>query len=179
LKSKTDLIPSNPAAIGSAMTLTSAYDAAKSANSVAPDNTSIAAIKESIDTFLDAAISAVLTAVENLQILVSAIQINYIGPVPTNGNASIQIGDDYYASDGRALVWSSLVWPTLTGGTVAMYVAGQSFQGVLSNAAKTATFELSKSQTNLITAGAHPLEIVATLASGHVVTLVSATLIAE
>jgi len=66
IKAKSDLIPAQPAAVGSAMTLTSAYDAAKSAasqssvnaiptapllaaNYTAPDNAGITAIKAKTD----------------------------------------------------------------------------------------------------------------------------------
>ena len=66
IKGKTDTIPANPAAVGSAMTLTSAYDAAKTAasqssvnaipttpllaaNYTAPDNAGITAIKNKTD----------------------------------------------------------------------------------------------------------------------------------
>jgi hypothetical protein len=127
---------------------------------------------------LDAAISAVLTAITELQVLIAAIQIIYLGPVPTAGDVEIVIGDDYFSADGRALIWTSVSWPTLTGGSVVLNVAGQSIAGTLLNSTKTATFELTHTQTGLIEEGIHPLEAVATLASGHIVTLVSANLIA-
>jgi hypothetical protein len=70
VKAKTDLIPASPAAVGSAMALTSGYDAAKTAatqtsvnaipttpllaaNYTAPDNTSITAIKAKTDTLVN------------------------------------------------------------------------------------------------------------------------------
>ena len=53
IKAKTDTIPASPAAVGSAMTLTSAYDAAKTALAAsaytAPDNASVSAIKAKTD----------------------------------------------------------------------------------------------------------------------------------
>jgi len=53
VKAKTDNLPASPAAVGSAMTLTVAYDAAKTALAstayTAPDNTSITAIKAKTD----------------------------------------------------------------------------------------------------------------------------------
>lgn len=67
IKAKTDNLPSSPAATGAAMTLTTAYDAAKTANATAPDNTSIAAIKAKTDNLPSdpAGQSATGTAITN------------------------------------------------------------------------------------------------------------------
>ena len=66
VKAKTDNLPVNPAAVGSAMTLTAAYDAAKTASQFDPDNTavtidsaSVAAVQAGLSTF-DPSVSAVV-----------------------------------------------------------------------------------------------------------------------
>jgi hypothetical protein len=59
IKAKTDNLPASPAAVGSAMTLTAAYDAAKSAASQAS--------VDIIDDFLDTEIAAILADTNELQ----------------------------------------------------------------------------------------------------------------
>lgn len=59
IKAKTDNLPASPAAVGSAMTLTSAYDAAKTAASQSSVNT--------IDDFLDTEVAAILADTNELQ----------------------------------------------------------------------------------------------------------------
>ena len=58
VKAKTDNLPANPAAVGSAMTLTAAYDAAKTASQFDPeittvtiDNQSVQAVQSGLSTF--------------------------------------------------------------------------------------------------------------------------------
>ena len=58
VKAKTDNLPQNPAAVGSAMTLTAAYDAAKTASQFDPetttvtiDNQSVQAVQSGLSTF--------------------------------------------------------------------------------------------------------------------------------
>ena len=59
IKAKTDNLPATPAAVGSAMTLTAAYDAAKTAATQTSVNT--------IDDFLDTEIAAILADTNELQ----------------------------------------------------------------------------------------------------------------
>lgn len=68
IKAKTDNLPASPAAVGSAMTLTSAYDAAKSAASQASVNTIdniVDAILEDTGTTLPATLTALPAAIWN------------------------------------------------------------------------------------------------------------------
>ncbi len=144
-------------------------------NYTAPDNSAIAAIKAKVDSYLDAAISAVLAAVS----AISGSRVTVVSPISSSGDVTIQIGDDYYSADGRALVWTSASWPTLTGGSAVLNVDGASTSVTLDNATKTATVELSSSFTGAIPAGVYHFEILATLANGHIVTLVSGNMTAE
>ncbi len=187
IKAKTDNLPASPAATGAAMTLTAAYDAAKTAATqasvdaidisglVPPDNAGIAAIQATVSMYLDVAISSVLAAVS----AISGSRVTVVSPITSSGDVTIQIGDDYYSADGRALVWTSASWPTLTGGSAVLSVDGASTSVVLDNATKTATVELSTAFTGAIPAGTYHFEIVATLSNGHIVTLVSGNLTAE
>ena len=66
VKAKTDNLPASPAAVGDAMTLTAAYDAAKTASQFDPANTavtidsaSVAAVRYGLSTF-DPSVSAVV-----------------------------------------------------------------------------------------------------------------------
>ena len=101
------------------------------------------------------------------------VSVTVVSPILATGNANIQIGDDYFSVDGRALAWSSSSWPTLTGGSVVLKVAGQTITGTLTEATKTASFDVTKAQTAAIPAASNFAEIIATLANGHVVTLAS------
>jgi hypothetical protein len=73
---------------------------------------------------LDATISsrATLASLAN-----TSIQV--VGPVSTTGTISILAGDDYLASDTRALVWEDVTgtrWPSLSGATITLDVFDES-----------------------------------------------------
>lgn len=98
------------------------------------------------------------------------------------------IGDDYLAANTRALRWSDAGWPDLTGGSVVVVlrryraapdraVAGP-FAGSVLNLA-TAQLELTKDQTSTLKPGHHVYQVIATLASGAVVTLAIGAAIAS
>ena len=75
IKAKTDNLPASPSAVGSAMTLTAAYDAARTALAesgyTAPDNAGITAIKAKTDNLpaSPAAVSNIPTADQNADAL--------------------------------------------------------------------------------------------------------------
>ena len=78
IKSKTDNLPASPAATGDAMTLTAAYDAAKTASQFDPetttvtiDNQSVQAVQSGLSTF-DAATDAVTIATAQASTLATA-----------------------------------------------------------------------------------------------------------
>jgi hypothetical protein len=61
IQAKTDNIPASPAAVGSAMTLTAAYDAAKTAAQPGADGDTLKSLSDQIDS---AALEATLTAIK-------------------------------------------------------------------------------------------------------------------
>lgn len=112
IKAKTDLIPASPAAVGSAMTLTAAYDAAKTAAAAgaqmdlvnAPNATAVTAIQSGLAT--GAALSTVDTVVDAIKIvtdaIVTALELdgavyrfteNALEEAPTGGGSSITVND--------------------------------------------------------------------------------------
>lgn len=112
IKAKTDLIPASPAAIGSAMTLTAAYDAAKTAAAAgaqmdlvnAPNATAVTAIQSGLAT--GSAVSTVDTVVDAIKIvtdaLVTALELdgtvyrfteNALEEAPTGGGTPITVND--------------------------------------------------------------------------------------
>jgi hypothetical protein len=100
------------------------------------------------------------------------------GPVISGGEIHIVAGDDYMADDGRALEWSSLAWPNLAGASVVFHSdVGADISMTVVTAGtgieQMVRLELTKTQTaNLIPM--RNFAVVATLADGHVVTLVIA-----
>lgn len=112
VKSKTDNLPASPAAVGSAMTLTYAYDAAKTAAQAgdemdlvnAPNATAVTAIQSGLAT--GAALSTVDTVVDAIKIvtdaIVTALELdgtvyrfteNALEEAPTGGGTPITVND--------------------------------------------------------------------------------------
>jgi hypothetical protein len=110
--------------------------------------------------------------------------VTVTGPVTAGGAVTIVKGDDYFAADGRALEWQSADWPNLTGATITFRVLQQIRDDVLltkagsvvtpTGTAKVRT-ELTAAETGGLSAGGHRFEVVATLSSGRVATLVRDT----
>jgi hypothetical protein len=104
--------------------------------------------------------------------------------VGQTGNAQIVAGDDYSATDARALDWTEgagSLWPTdLTGATVAVkvYAAG-TLLATWAGSVVTATGSSKKvrcapsaTQTGALAPGSYQIDVEATLASGRKATLV-------
>lgn len=102
-----------------------------------------------------------------------------VTPVSADGE-TVQIvqGDDYHASDGRALEWTGDLWPDLTSATIAFHIADAdpfTAEGSVTDAGvgpQTVRVQLTAEQTAALNAGQHPFDVEATLESGRVVTLV-------
>jgi calcineurin-like phosphoesterase family protein len=144
----------------SGFSLTSAYDAAKTAASQASVDALAAKIGE-------------------------GTVINVISPLnPESLQLTLVRGDDYAAADGRALEWSSSDWPDLTDATV-IFSAVPAKKSVSGKWSTTATVvhpgettqivrvELTTTQTASLDVGpnAYLYDIEATLVNGHRVTL--------
>ena len=120
VKAKTDNLPGSPAAVGSAMTLTGAYDAAKTAASQASVDTLPTAAESA--TAVWSAGTRTLTSsgsgsVEVLSFDDAALDqlrgVEFIGPQAVYGEAKqIVAGDDY--SGSRAIVFASDAIPDLS-----------------------------------------------------------------
>lgn len=80
---------------------------------------------------------------------------------------SLVAGDDYYNIDGRALEWSSDVWPDITGAAVTLRISTGatplSVAGTVVTAgigvAQSVRFELSDTNTSALNAGGHTWEV--------------------
>lgn len=108
---------------------------------------------------------------------IGTAQISVVSPVASDGDVETYQGDDYNDTDGRALEWadSDGSWPSLTSATIAVIIGGVvELVGSVVDA-NTARLELTATQTAAITAKEHPFQVVATLASARVVTLVEGT----
>ena len=112
--------------------------------------------------------------------------VTAVAPVASDGATTVYQGDDYAATDGRALEWSAATWPDLTNATMHLMVRAQtgalfSKAGTVvsaGGATQTIRVELTDDETALLEAwpAASVLRIRATLASGNKVTLVDSTL---
>lgn len=121
----------------------------------APDNADIAAIKAKTN-------------------LISGTNITLVSPVTEGGTVEIVQGDDYKATDGRALQWSSTSWPVLTSGSIELELRKgtltASFAGSVLSATE-AQVELTATDTEPLETGTWQYALKATLADGSVVTV--------
>lgn len=113
--------------------------------------------------------------------------ITVTGPVASGGAVSVIQGDSYFAADGRALVWTNAAgsWPDLTGAAVNCYVytalpggPAATFAAAVvtpSGPNQQLRLELTSAQSAALPARAGAFAVRATLASGHVATLVDST----
>lgn len=118
----------------------------------------------------------------------AAATATLVSPVAVSGNATLVIGDSYYAADGRSLRWTdNNLWPDLTGASVRFVLLAPSGTLLLSKAGtiptpsganKTIQLELDATDTTPLPAGAHHLYALATLANGHPATLVQVKCVA-
>ncbi len=109
---------------------------------------------------------------------IAGASVSVVSPVASNGTSiNLIYGDDYVAADNRALVFSSLTGPILTGGTVALNIqcatAVVSAAGVITGE-HSCYIELTDTKIATIGVGVWRYDLQATLAtSANVVTLVS------
>lgn len=150
IKAKTDLLPASPAATGDIPTATQIADAVL--NDTGAGNTGL------IPTKLN---------------LIAADGFDVISPVADSGDVTTYQGDSYNNSDSRALEWTNDDWPTLTSGSVVIRVSGLEFTGSIPSA-KVVRLELTAAQSATIPEGNNAFQVIATLSSTRVVTLVDA-----
>jgi hypothetical protein len=117
--------------------------------------------------------------------LAASPNITLIAPVLSSGSVLLVQGDDYKASDGRALQWSSASWPVLTGAAVTLHLekkndATTTFAKAGSAVSSSeAQVELTAAETAARTLGGYRYAVKATLSDGDVVTLASGELIVQ
>lgn len=109
-------------------------------------------------------------------------QITVVSPVSKDGGTiTLYRGDDYFAVDGRALEWTDTgaLWPDLTGATV-NFKAGALTKActvvTATGANKKVRVELFKADIDKLPEPYYTFDIDATLANGHIVTLVTGKL---
>ena len=195
-------ITSTPAGVGAAMTLTAAYDAAKTAAPTALANAdavwdealsghtatgsagkALASAGAASDPLLNpvpgsypsGSAGAALGSIGSAQVIITS-------PVANSGIITIYAGDDYYAVDGRSIdvTDASGLWPDLTGATVT-FKAGAFSKAMTvitpTGTAKKVRLELTKVETASILPRTNPYKITAVLATtAHVTTLVESLL---
>lgn len=135
VKAKTDLIPASPAAVGSAMTLTSAYDAAKTAGDATAAN------QATIAAYIDTEVAAIKAKTDLIPAAPAAT-----GDIPTAASIADAIWDEAIAghtgsgSTGEALSGASApsaasvadaVWDEAISGHAAAGSAGKAVADVL------------------------------------------------
>lgn len=120
--------------------------------------------------------SVQLAAIEAKTALIQSGNVTAVFPVSINGT-SVQLtaGDDYQVADGRALEFSSDDWPDLTGGAVIFKLGNALSLAATITAARTVCVELTSVQTAVLTGTQLRHELEATLANGHVITLLRGT----
>jgi len=100
-------------------------------------------------------------------------EFHVIGPVRNDGKIDALAGDDYYAADGRGMVWSDTAWPDLTGATV-NFISGSTTIAMsvvtAGTGEQTVNLDVPKA-TSLAMKGEFKFIIQATLTNGHVATL--------
>ena len=110
-------------------------------------------------------------------------QITTTSIVAQSGNVTTVAGDDYNATDGRAIDWtdSSASWPDLTGASILVTVKSGSTTLMAkagsvvtpTGASKQVRVQPTAADTRAIGVGTYDFDVQATLASGRIVTLLT------
>lgn len=126
--------------------------------------------------------SAGTDTLEEIRDAISGVSVvTTSSPATTSGKVTVIRGDDYAATDSRAIEWASSTWPVLTDATIAVYLyrtagatADYTFTGsvVTATGTKKVRLELTDTQSASMTTGQYRYEVVATLSSGNIITLV-------
>lgn len=136
--------------------------------------------------FVDTTDVQVITAAQADPVsALAGVSVTVTSPVASNGDVTVYQGDDQQAVDSRSLDWSASNWPDLTGASIVLvgdFVANAvhtiSATGSVTTptgSGKAVRVELTSTQTDALKPGAWTIQVIATLANGHVVTLVGGT----
>lgn len=115
------------------------------------------------------------------KIATGGVIVSVVQPVQTQNSVQLVEGDDYYASDNRAVEFTSSQWPDLTGAGVKIGFAKKDggvevIDGTVvvpSGDTKQVRFELPAAKTSGIKTGS--FEVQAVLSNDHVITLLQGT----
>lgn len=119
---------------------------------------------------------------------IGGADVTISSPVASDGTTiTIVRGDDYNSADGRSIIWTGETddqWPNLTGATVVLTAINKSdlLKKTLTVTQPTGTQSFNMQLTNAeteITSGRYKYDVQATLASGHVITLLVGELIVK
>jgi hypothetical protein len=142
-------------------------------------------------------LSSVEDAISDMQEDVDAVKaktdtlgggpVTVTSPVAAGGDVTIIRGDDYLATDGRALEWTSTRWPDLTGAAIRFKYKSSESLVTITGSVVTPTgtakvrVELAATDTSGLSVGENrfqpkiiPFDLEAVLSDGSVVTLVQA-----
>ena len=186
IKLKTDLIPADPAEtsdIPSAADITDAVWDELLAGHADPGSTgeALSASGSSSDPLLNQVPGTYAAGTAGAALgHVGSGQIVTVSPVAQDGAVETIQGDDYSAASGRAIEWTdvSAGWPDLTDATVQVIIGGivEMVGSVVtpSGSGKKLRLVMTDLQTAAIRVGAHPFQVIVTLSSDEIVTLVDA-----
>lgn len=109
---------------------------------------------------------------------ISASSVILADPFESAEDIRVQLGNDYYAVDGRALEFTGTAWPVLTGGAISMVVYGATTTTVAGSvlSASSCRIELPKATIATIGVGFWSYTLKVVLTNTHTVTLVNGTL---
>jgi hypothetical protein len=160
------------AAPGEAMTLTGAYDAAKTAAQAGNQMALTPAAQTNLVATVAAAIwNRALTALTTVGsigkyiwdklALITSGSVTVTTPIVAGGNVTTYRGDDYHDTEGRALDWQEATFPPLTGLTITVIIQNVVQFTGSVPAVDTARLELTGTQSAAIPAGRHRFQVLA------------------
>ncbi len=163
------------------------YDGPTHAELTAELATADDAVLAILGTPAGADLAADLAAIKAETGTIGAASVTVTAPVAASGTITLVRGDTYATADGRELSWtdSGGTWPNLTGATLVLAIAAtngvQTITTVTCTNPGTANQVVQATLTAIETAGIGgnnlPYDLQATLASGHIITLVQGIIV--
>jgi hypothetical protein len=107
--------------------------------------------------------------------LITSTSITVASPVASGGDVTTYMGDSYKVADGRQIEWGVSSSATLTGGTVKVLLDGvETFTGSVQSEILVRCSDITGTQSQSITEGAHGLQVRVIQPDGDRITVVRA-----